>query len=433
MVLGNTLNIHQEFLRRLRQRLHLTEVYDANNCDVIIAFVPTASRAGTDIQAALLNIPNRRNPKVFIINEREIFIDVQNKIMERLKKRHALQQVDSVDMCDVIIAFVPVVSRAGTDIEAALKNIPGRNPKVFIINEREIFIDVQNKIMERLKKSHALQQVDSVDMCDVIIAFVPVVSRAGTDIEAALNNIPELKVSVMVLGNTMNAHTQFINKLRKGAPTLKILDEFSVNECDVFIAFVPIVSRAGTDIQAALNQIYKDKPVVLVVLHHTFEENFIFPGLNNYVNRPDVFMVQCLFYEGQGLLRYPQNDEAIKAVKSHMTKQGDSKNIYIIIRTFGTRRRGGDLNPGMRYRRGLSAKCAQRELSLRARAPGVQRSYTARTTLHDRSIANNALKNHPINTINTGRLINTNGTLRRRNQCTSAKDSEILMCKFIAA
>lgn len=60
MVLGNTLNIHQEILRRLKQRLQLTQVDAVDNCDVIIAFVPIVSRAGTDIESALQKIPSSK-------------------------------------------------------------------------------------------------------------------------------------------------------------------------------------------------------------------------------------------------------------------------------------------------------------------------------------------------------------------------------------
>lgn len=60
MVLGNTLNIHQEILRRLKQRLQLTQVGAEDNCDVIIAFVPIVSRAGTDIESALQKIPSSK-------------------------------------------------------------------------------------------------------------------------------------------------------------------------------------------------------------------------------------------------------------------------------------------------------------------------------------------------------------------------------------
>lgn len=63
---------------------------------------------------------------MYIINKSRKIPAVQDEIMARLKKRLALREVDSVDKCDVIMSFVPIVSRAGTDIEAALQNIPSK-------------------------------------------------------------------------------------------------------------------------------------------------------------------------------------------------------------------------------------------------------------------------------------------------------------------
>lgn len=57
---------------------------------------------------------------------------------------------------------------------------------------------------------------------------------------------------VMVLGNVLGAQTKFIERLQK---RLRLREVYSVEECDVVIAFVPVVSRAGTDIQSALQKL----------------------------------------------------------------------------------------------------------------------------------------------------------------------------------
>lgn len=72
---------------------------------------------------------------------------------------------------------------------------------VYIINQSEKIPHVQHEIMARLKNSLALQEVDSVDMCDVIMSLVPIVSRAGTDIEAALQNIPSKEFFFQLINN----------------------------------------------------------------------------------------------------------------------------------------------------------------------------------------------------------------------------------------
>ena len=50
---GNTLKSHKDFLEQLKLKRHVDEVDAANECNVILAFCPIVSRAGTDIQAAL--------------------------------------------------------------------------------------------------------------------------------------------------------------------------------------------------------------------------------------------------------------------------------------------------------------------------------------------------------------------------------------------
>ncbi|KAK3510286.1 hypothetical protein QTP70_033152 [Hemibagrus guttatus] len=100
------------------------------------------------------------------------------------------------------------------------------------------------------------------------------------------------------------------------------------SDSDVIIAFVPVSSRAGLDAQDAMNKIPKDKPVLLVVLHHTFNSDVIVPDFRPYVDRKDVFVVDCLFHEDQGLLRCLRNDDAIRAVKNHLIREDHSEVKY---------------------------------------------------------------------------------------------------------
>ncbi|KAJ8009613.1 hypothetical protein DPEC_G00090720 [Dallia pectoralis] len=82
------------------------------------------------------------------------------------------------------------------------------------------------------------------------------------------------------------------------------------------LAFCPIVSRAGTDIEAAEKQLPDDKPVVLVVLHHTFNSDEIVPDSASKVTRSNVILtVDCLFHESRGgLLECLRNDTAINDI-----------------------------------------------------------------------------------------------------------------------
>ncbi|KAM9494039.1 uncharacterized protein Hap1MRO34_004051 isoform 2-T2 [Clarias gariepinus] len=133
-----------------------------------------------------------------------------------------------------------------------------------------------------------------------------------------------IKYFVMVLGNTMNSHKTFLENL---TISTNLREVSLLKDSNVIIAFVPIVSRAGTDISAVMEKIPEGKPVVLVVLHHTFDPYYIAPDSRLCVKRESVFAVDCLYYEDQGFLRCLRNDEAIKAVKKHLRLQEQANHV----------------------------------------------------------------------------------------------------------
>lgn len=57
-----------------------------------------------------------------------------------------------------------------------------------------------------------------------------------------------------------------------------------------------------------------NKPAVLVVLHHTLNPEDIVPDSSRYVKRQNMFTVNCLFNEDQGLLGCSKNEEALTEV-----------------------------------------------------------------------------------------------------------------------
>ncbi|KAF5900220.1 hypothetical protein DAT39_010061, partial [Clarias magur] len=336
---GKFRDAQKEIVERLKKRLSLEEVRSADECDVFISFVPIVSRAGTDIGAALQKIPTYTFfPKVFgnTMNSHELFMD-------RLKSKSTLREAYSENGCDVLICFVSIVSRAGTDIQAALEKIP-RVVRAFVMVLGNT-MDFHKTFLDNLAISTNLQEESLLKDSDVIIAFVPIVSRAGTDISAALEKIPDEwqqiqmdipccgcssgyywwnwcgycshKIFLMVLGNTMDCHTMFMGHLQS---KVNLCEVKLADDCDFIIAFVPIVSRAGTDIQAAIEKI-PGKPVVLVVLHHTFDQHYLPPDSRQGVKRDGVFAVDCLFHEDQGLLKCLRNHDAVNVVKNHLIEE----------------------------------------------------------------------------------------------------------------
>ncbi|KAL7830895.1 hypothetical protein SRHO_G00303970 [Serrasalmus rhombeus] len=123
-------------------------------------------------------------------------------------------------------------------------------------------------------------------------------------------------------GKLFDSHIRLLERL---TARLHLCEASSEEESDVIIAFVAVATRAGTDIEAALDRIpLTTRPVVLVVLHHTFDPYFVAPNSRLSVDRTDVFTVDCLFHEDQGLLRCERNDVALKAVTDHLISKGAS-------------------------------------------------------------------------------------------------------------
>ena len=71
--------------------------------------------------------------KVSFLKTGEIF-SATKTIVEKLKKESSLMKETSIQKCDVIIVFCPVSSRAGSDVDAAMRNpeVSG-NKKVFLV------------------------------------------------------------------------------------------------------------------------------------------------------------------------------------------------------------------------------------------------------------------------------------------------------------
>ncbi|KAK9969736.1 hypothetical protein ABG768_027885 [Culter alburnus] len=74
--------------------------------------------------------------KYFIIDTGKS-CDLQNQILHRLRQqRPGLKEVNTVRECDVILVFCTISSRAGTDIDAALKdlnNCSASKPAIFMV------------------------------------------------------------------------------------------------------------------------------------------------------------------------------------------------------------------------------------------------------------------------------------------------------------
>nr|XP_055055819.1 uncharacterized protein LOC129440466 isoform X3 [Misgurnus anguillicaudatus] len=100
------------------------------------------------------------------------------------------------------------------------------------------------------------------------------------------------------------------------------LKQTTIDKCDVVINFCLIVSRAGTDISAALSKLVNVfKLVILVVLHPAFDPDKTIPDSNAAVNRENTFAVDFLFHEDKGLLQCQRNKDAFETFAKYLQSQ----------------------------------------------------------------------------------------------------------------
>ncbi|XP_068432549.1 uncharacterized protein [Clinocottus analis] len=136
--------------------------------------------------------------------------------------------------------------------------------------------------------------------------------RSIPDTEQEDMTVSWKKFFVHVAGRTNDAHLEFVAKFRgDGRQQVK-----SPGESDFLLVFCPVVSRVGTDINVALQSILVNKPVILVVMHHTFDTERVIAASRRQVENPNVKLtVDCLFHEGS-LLKCELNDKALSQVKA---------------------------------------------------------------------------------------------------------------------
>ncbi|XP_060719388.1 restin homolog isoform X1 [Tachysurus vachellii] len=136
-----------------------------------------------------------------------------------------------------------------------------------------------------------------------------------------------LKFKLILSGKTLNSHEDFITHLNQRVHLKEVNTE---DECDFILGFCTIVSRAGTDIEAAMKRLHNisgTKPVVLVVLHHTFDPECVVPDSIKCVNRKNMIAVDCLFYEDKGLLQCLKNKESLDKTSQYLKEYINCENM----------------------------------------------------------------------------------------------------------
>ncbi|KAA0717248.1 hypothetical protein E1301_Tti017317 [Triplophysa tibetana] len=116
-------------------------------------------------------------------------------------------------------------------------------------------------------------------------------------------------------------------KRRKHHMNFKLKKMSDKDKCNLVLVYCPIVSRAGTDIQATLDKIkteFSGKWVILIVLHHTFDPEISVSDSSKFDDSNVDLTVDCLFHEDQGLLKCERNSKATRKVKRFLKQKSKS-------------------------------------------------------------------------------------------------------------
>ncbi|XP_076873404.1 uncharacterized protein LOC143523109 [Brachyhypopomus gauderio] len=121
-----------------------------------------------------------------------------------------------------------------------------------------------------------------------------------------------VKIHSVVCGNTLGAHDAILKHVHTAVHS-------SAEDCNVILLFCPIVSREGTDIEAAIQKVPVSKATILVVMHHTFHQDHAGVTPRIWSSKPNIVKcVNVMFHESEPglLLGCHANTQAIAQIQS---------------------------------------------------------------------------------------------------------------------
>ncbi|KAM9356081.1 uncharacterized protein KZ484_014083 [Pholidichthys leucotaenia] len=130
---------------------------------------------------------------------------------------------------------------------------------------------------------------------------------------------------MVVSGRTFDAHQELLNKVKGlcGDTVLDLInwdENTSVQDSQITFVFCPIVSRVGTDVEAALREVPGKGKVILVLMRYTYEAKHVTTLKTWNSNHDVVLCVNVFYFEKKGLLKCSENDKAIREIQEELLK-----------------------------------------------------------------------------------------------------------------
>ncbi|XP_075939762.1 uncharacterized protein LOC142941649 isoform X3 [Anarhichas minor] len=397
---GKTNDAHRDFVAKLKG-IGKIDVAFLEDSDFLVVFCPIVSRVGTDISTALNNIPagkpvilvmmhhtfnreyvvaeSRRqvtNPNVlltvdFLFHERNLLTSNRNDIAwhevetflgssrsvippgkymsgnkffvhlaGKTNDAHRdfvakLKGIGKIDVAfledsDFLVVFCPIISRVGTDISTALNNIPAGKPVILVMMHHTFNREyVVAESRRQVTNPNVLLTVDFLfhernlltsNRNDIAWHEVETFLGSSRSVIPPGKYMSGNKFFVHLAGKTNDAHRDFVAKL-KG---IGKIDVAFLEDSDFLVVFCPIISRVGTDISTALNNIPAGKPVILVMMHHTFNREYVVAESRRQVTNPNVLLTVDFLFHERNLLTSNRNDIAWHEVETFL---GSSRSV----------------------------------------------------------------------------------------------------------
>ncbi|KAL1273982.1 hypothetical protein QQF64_026796 [Cirrhinus molitorella] len=295
--------VHKKFIGTLQYQIpNLWEVETPDESDFTLILCPIVSRAGTDIDAALKQFDGNPGSKLAVLVVLHPTIDPEKMVLDSSKfvNRTDILTVDYLFNEDTGLMKCLRNSDADDKVKNWLKQVISKNTETAQKHQSQ---DEPQKSKNGESESESVQRKTSETKEAKVFTFYP-----GN--KNALHEV----------------HKKCIGTLQYQIPNLREVE--TPDESDFTLILCPIVSRAGTDIDAALKQFDGNpgsKLAVLVVLHPTIDPEKMVLDSSKFVNRTDILTVDYLFNEDTGLMKCLRNSDADDKVKNWL-KQVISKN-----------------------------------------------------------------------------------------------------------
>ncbi|XP_037606758.1 uncharacterized protein si:ch211-245h14.1 isoform X3 [Sebastes umbrosus] len=208
--------------------------------------------------------------------------------------------------------------------------------------------DAHLNLMQRVKDQvqNQLQLDGSSQDHEITFVFCPICSRVASDVEAAMTDVkgtstsatdelmePEagpqratakLKYRMVVSGKTFDAHLNLMQRVKDQVQNQLQLDGSSQDH-EITFVFCPICSRVASDVEAAMTDVKvssDDKPVILVLMHHTREVKYTSSLKTWHDNNNVVLFINVFYHETiKGLLNCEENNAAVSKIQNELVER----------------------------------------------------------------------------------------------------------------